>query len=487
VPGCLSARVPNTKEYLSAWVPECESPKHQGVPECESPKHPSTQAPKHPNTQAPKHPNTQTPKHPNTQTPNHTQKKMKYRYRVLAWLFGLSAIVYLDRVCIALVSGSIKKELGLSTTDWGWVLSAFALSYALFELPTGIVGDRIGPRRILVRVVVWWSVFTALTGLAWNWMSLVAIRFLFGAGEAGAYPNASIVVSRWFPAQETGLAQAFIWAAGRLGGVIAPILVIGLAQAYGWRVAFGVLGALGIVWALGWRWWFRDMPEDMPGIPAAELAHIEENRRFKVHSHHIDWSLLLHNRNMWALIGMFHLYMWGAFFFTGWLSTYLEEGRHFSTAERQMFVMLPFFLGALGCFTGGLASDMLSKRYGLRFGRRIVGITGMGLSGLVILLAASTGDNATAAWLLAFGMGFKDLTLPVAFAVCVDIGGSRAGMVSGAMNMIGQLGAVFLGVLFGYIVQGSGGNYDAPLYLIGVLLLVGCGLWFAIDPEQKVV
>lgn len=187
---------------------------------------------------------------------------------------------------------------------------------------------------------------------------------------------------------------------------------------------------------------------------------------------------------MWALMWMFHLYMWGAYFFTGWLSTYLEEGRHFTTDERKIFVMLPFFLGAVGCFTGGFASDWLSRRYGLKFGRRIVGMVGLGLSSIVILLAAMTVNNSSAAWLLAIGMGCKDLTLPVSFAVCVDIGQNKSGTVSGAMNMFGQLGAVFLGVAFGYIVKMTGGNYKAPLYLIALLLLCASLLWLVIDPTK---
>jgi len=409
---------------------------------------------------------------------------MKVRHQVLAYLFSLSVIVYLDRVCISLVSGQIKKEMNIPTEIWGWVLSAFALSYALFELPTGILGDRLGPRRILTRVVIWWSVFTALTGTAFHWVYLIIVRFLFGAGEAGAYPNTSIVISRWFPAHETGAAQSFIWAAGRIGGALAPLLVLSISQAFGWRASFWAMGGIGIIWAFFWHRWFRDLPRDKAGISPAELAYIEEHRHFKKHSHHIPWRQIFRSRNMWALMAMFHLYMYGAYFFTGWLSTYLEEGRHFGLEERKLFVTLPFLFGAIGCFISGFASDWLSKRYGLKIGRRSMGIAGMGLSSLVILGAALTENNQTAAYLLALGMGFKDLTLPVAFAVCIDIGQNKSGTVSGAMNMVGQLGAVFLGVLFGYIVKASGGDFNAPLFLISFLLGVGCLLWFVIDPTK---
>lgn len=410
---------------------------------------------------------------------------MKKRHQVLAFLFSLSTITYIDRTSISLLASDMKADLHIQNDAWGWILSAFALSYALFELPTGTLGDRMGPRRILTRVVTWWSVFTAFTGMATSWLSLLVVRFFFGAGEAGAYPNASIVVSRWFPKQEIGRAQSFIWAAGRIGGSLAPWLVIPIAAHFGWRICFYALGLMGIAWAGIWYLWFRDFPHEMRGVSPEELAQIEKNQRFKAINHHIPWKKLLRSKNIWALVLMFHFYMYGAYFFTGWLPTYLKEGRHFDKTQMQWFSTLPFLLGTIGCLTGGFTSDWLSKRYGLRLGRRVVGITGLGLSSLVIFLSAMTTDNQMAAILLAMGMGFKDLTLPVSFAVCIDIGKSRSGMVTGAMNMIGQMGAVFIGVIFGYIVQ-STGNFNLPLYLIAFLLLCSCLLWLRIDPLEEV-
>ena len=410
---------------------------------------------------------------------------MKSRHQALLLLISLSTITYIDRTCISLVATDIKADLNIKNDAWGWILSAFALAYALFELPTGVLGDRIGPRKTLTRVVAWWSAFTFATGLAFNWLSMIIIRFLFGAGEAGAYPNASIVVSRWFPKQETGRVQAYIWGAGRIGGVLAPWIVIPIAAHYGWRMSFYVLSVIGIVWAVVWHYWFRDFPHLKAGISKEELAHIESNRQFKVHSHHIPWKQILRSRNMWALMLMFHFFMYGAYFFTAWLPIYLKEGRGFSTNQMQLFATLPFVFGAIGCLVGGYLSDWLISIFGLKIGRRSVGIMGMGVSSVIILAAATTTDNQTAAYLLAIGMGFKDLTLPVAFAVCVDVGRDKAGTVSGAMNMVGQLGAVFLSLLFGYIVQLTG-DFNKPLYLIATLLMCGCGLWFLIDPTKPV-
>ncbi|WP_199736730.1 MFS transporter [Fibrisoma montanum] len=411
---------------------------------------------------------------------------MRYRYRVLAFLFCLSIITYLDRVCISVVGPRMKKDLDLSNEQFGYVLSAFALAYALFEVPTGALGDRIGPRRVLTRVVTWWSAFTVLTGTAANLTYLVLIRFLFGIGEAGAYPNTSIVISRWFPAVETGRAQSFIWAAGRIGGALSPLIVVPVAAAFGWRASFWVMGGIGLIWAAIWYVWFRDFPRDKPGVAVEERDYIEATRSFKAHSHSIPWRAILRSRNMWAVMLMFHFYMYGAYFFTGWLPTYLQDGRQFGEDQMKLFATLPFVLGAIGCFTGGYASDYLARRYGLKTGRRAVGIVGMGVSSVVMLAAALATNNQTAALLLALGMAFKDLTLPVSFAVCVDIGRSKSGTVSGAMNMAGQLGAFFLGILFGKIVDATG-NYNLPLFLIAFLLLCSSLLWLVIDPTKEIV
>ncbi|OIN60256.1 MFS transporter [Arsenicibacter rosenii] len=414
---------------------------------------------------------------------------MKYRYRVLGFLFFLSIITYLDRVCISVVGPRMKKELDLTNEQFGYVLSAFALAYALFEVPTGTLGDRIGPRRVLARVVSWWSAFTMLTGTAFSLVYLVVIRFLFGMGEAGAYPNSSIVIARWFPKTETGRAQSFIWGAGRIGGALSPLIVVPVAAAFGWRASFWVMGGIGLVWALAWYSWFRDFPHEKSGLSPEERAEIEATRSYQAHgdarSHRIPWGAIFRNRNMWAIMMMFHFYMYGAYFFTGWLPTYLQEGRQFSEDDMTLFATLPFLLGALGCFTGGYASDWLAKRYGLRFGRRVVGLVGMFASSVVMLSAAMATSNQTAALLLALGMAFKDLTLPVSFAVCVDVGRSKSGTVSGAMNMAGQLGAFFLGILFGKIVDATG-DYNYPLYLIAFLLLCSSLLWLIIDPTKEV-
>lgn len=410
---------------------------------------------------------------------------MPLRYRVLAVLFLLSIITFLDRVCMNVVSQYVKADLGLNNQQFGWVLGAFSLAYALFEIPTGALGDRIGPRRVLTRVVLWWSGFTMLTGTAFSFLYLVAVRFLFGMGEAGAYPNASIVIGRWFPAVEVGRAQSVIWAAGRIGGALTPLLVIPLVHALGWRWAFGVLGLVGVLWAIGWYVWFRDEPAAHPAIRPAEVQTIESGRNVRHHDHRLSWQTIVRNPDLWALMLMCHLFFYGSYFFTNWSATYFQEGRGLTEAETKNFISLSYFLGAIGCIVGGTVSDALSRRYGLRVGRRAVAVSGLGLSALFFAAAGLTTDSQTAGYLLAVCVLLKDLALPVAFAVCVDMGQRNAGTVVGAMNFAGQLGGFFITILFGIIVEQTG-DFNYPLFLIAGCLLVSALLWLRIDPTKPV-
>lgn len=410
---------------------------------------------------------------------------MKFRYRVLTGLFLLSTITYLDRVCMNVVSKYVKSDLNLDNQQFGWILGAFSLSYALFEMPTGSLGDKVGPRRILARVVLWWSGFTALTGTAFNFIYLLLVRFLFGAGEAGAYPNASIVIARWFPAVEVGRAQSVIWAAGRLGGALTPLLVIPLVHWAGWRWTFGILGLVGVLWAVGWYVWFRDEPAAKEGISDEEVREIERGRKIKFADHQIPWKDIVRNPALWSLMLMCHLFFYGSYFFTNWSSVYFQEGRGMTEDETKNFISLSYFLGAIGCLVGGLLSDVLSKKFGLKFGRRAVGMGGLGLSSLFFLLAGLATDKQTAGYLLAMCVLLKDLALPVAFAVCVDIGQRNAGIVAGSMNFAGQLGGFFITILFGTIVEQTK-NFNYPLFMISGCLLVSALLWLRIDPTKAV-
>jgi MFS family permease len=407
---------------------------------------------------------------------------MKVRHRVLGLLVLLSVITYLDRVCISVAGKTMQEDLRLTPSEWGWVLGAFALAYGIFEVPMGALGDRVGPRRVLTRIVIWWSAFTGLTGVASGFWQLVTTRFLFGAGEAGAFPNPSAAIGRWFPSVERAGAQGFVWMATRVGGALSPVLVIPLQQAVGWRASFWIFGAFGVAWGLVWFWWFRDHPDEKRGIPPAEIAELGAVRI----TNSIDpvpWREIVRWRNLGWIMVMYFAYVWGSFFYLSWLFTFLENGRGFSKTELMAWSWLPFVLGGCANLIGGVTSDWLARRIGLKWGRRLIGMSGLGASALLIGAATLTQHKVLTVVLLALGFASSDFMLPVAWAVCLDVGGRRVGIVSGAMNTAGSAAAFASAVAFGYIV-GITGNYDAPLVLIAVLTAVAALVWLRINPVE---
>jgi MFS family permease len=409
---------------------------------------------------------------------------MKYRHRVLGLLFSLSIVTYLDRVCLSVAGPRMQADLHLSPERWGWVVGVFTLSYALFEIPTGAMADRAGPRRVLTRIVLWWSFFTSLTGMVSNYVLLLITRFLFGAGEAGAYPASSSSISRWFPTAERARAHSVVWMASRLGGMLSPLLVVPIQRAYGWRASFLTFGVLGVIWAVIWYRWYRDRPADQPGITSAELAEIGSAPP-ATHPR-LPWGIALRRWNLWKIMLMYHTYCWGAYFYLSWLHTYLERGRGLTESEMAVASALPFVAGVFGNLLGGWASDRLVLTRGLKLGRCLVGAAGLAASAGFMLAAAMTGNKWMAVLFLTLGYGSMDCMLPVSWAVCLDVGHAYAGTVGGTMNMAGQVGSFLSSVAFGYIVEYFA-SYNAPLYPMAAMLLVSAGLFLLIDPAEPLI
>jgi MFS transporter, ACS family, glucarate transporter len=408
---------------------------------------------------------------------------MRQRHRVLSMLFLLSVITYLDRVCISVAGPRMQADLGIPPEQWGWIVGAFTLSYAAFEIPSGALGDRIGPRKVLTRIVIWWSAFTTLTGMVSSFFWLLVTRFMFGAGEAGAYPNISGSISRWFPATERGRAHGVTWMASRVGGAISPLLVVPIQIAFGWRASFYIFGFIGIFWAYYWYRWYRDEPAEKPGITAEELQEIGGEGRSGLHQG-VPWGRLFRSGNLWTIMLMYHAYCWGAYFYLSWFHTYLVRGRGLTEAEMGIFSTLPFLLGAVANAFGGWWSDALSRRYGLKWGRRTVGTAGLALSGVFLLATGMTHGKVSGVLFLTLGFGAMDCMLPVAWAVCLDIGRRYAGAVTGAMNTAGQIGSFISSVSFGYMVAYFD-SYNAPLIPMGVMMLVSAALFLRIDPTRQ--
>ncbi|MBI1789705.1 MAG: MFS transporter [Acidobacteria bacterium] len=411
----------------------------------------------------------------------------RVRYRVLAFGVCLAAITYLDRVCISVTAKDIMRDLALSRIQMSFVFSAFSLAYAAFEIPTGWWGDRIGTRRVLSRIVAWWSSFTMATAAAFSYPSLLAVRFLFGVGEAGAWPNAARTFSRWFPASERGTAQGIFFIGAHLAGGLTPLLVTAMLRNMHWRQVFLSFGAIGFAWVVAWYRWFRDDPSEHPSVSPAELRKIQQGRR--VESAHSlgggQWKIALRNRNLIALCVMYFTQSYGFYFFITWLPTYLEKERGFTASKLGLLAGLPLLLSVLGDLFGGITTDAVGRRFGLRAGRCAVGAGSFLGAAAVMLAGTAASDPLVAAVLIAFSGLFTAFPLGACWGACIDIGGNHAGVISAAMNTAGQIGGMLSPIIVATVVEKLA-SWSAPLYLTGALYLVGASCWWFIDPRKPI-
>src|ERR1051325_5121899 len=300
----------------------------------------------------------------------------RVRYRVLWMAFLLAIVTFLDRVCISIAAPYMMQDLGLTMTQMSLVFSAFTLAYSLFEVPSGWLGDVLGPRRVLTRIVLWWSAFTMLTGAAQGYRSLLTIRFLFGAGEAGAFPNAVRSFSLWFPARERGKANGVLFFGSRLGGALTAPLAPALIQWGGWRARFvggaGFVGfgCVGVAWAAAWYWSYRDRPAEHPDVDASELAWITQDSSAADPRHRpTPWAALLASPNLYAICAMYFALGYGLYFYFTWLPTYLTRELGFSMLGGGFFSALPFLLAGAANLAGGWYTDRLARTHGLRTAR----------------------------------------------------------------------------------------------------------------------
>ncbi len=408
------------------------------------------------------------------------------RFTLLRFAFALSVITFLDRVCIAAAATSMREELHLSAIQMGWVFSAFTLAYAAFEIPSGWLGDTIGPRKVLTRIVLWWSAFTMLTGVAWNFASLLAFRFLFGAGEAGAFPNTSRSFSQWFPVRERGRAHGIVFMGTRLGGALAPPLAVALIAWVGWRASFWIFGVLGVFWAWWWWKWFRDDPAKHPAVNLPELEIIrKDGPAADDHKPPLKWRFLL-NRNLFFICAMYFSVGYGLYFYLTWLPTYLREARGFSASAAGLLTGLILFMGAMTSLIGGFWTDRWVKKFGLKVGRCAVGAIALPLSGVVLATAAVTDHAVTAALLIALAFGAADLAMSAAWAMCLDVGRDSAGTVTGCMNTFGNLGGAIGPLVMGYSVQWLG-SWSFPLLITSAIYISGGVFALLVNPNKPIV
>ncbi len=429
------------------------------------------------------------------------------RYWVIVFAIVLGFIQYIDRVCISQAAPFISKDLLLSDKQMGIVFSAFTFAYAMFEIPTGWLGDKIGARKVLVRVVLWWSFFTAATGWMWNFASMVATRFLFGAGEAGCFPNLTKAFSAWLPTRERTRAQSLMWMGARWGGACAPLLVVVVMAFVNWRRAFLAFAMLGVAWTILFFRWFRDNPRDHKSVNAAELELLKENEQNVASHSNVPWRKILSRPTVWLLGAQYFCLSFGWYFYVTWLPTYLKDARGMEIKSNAMMKWLadllegslspemtlkilsaalagiPLLFGGVGAFVAGVISTRLIARTGrVTLIRRMFGV--VGFTGASALLMTSFYIRDPLLAMLSMGMAsfFNDVTMPGSWTGCMDIGGKFAGTVSGSMNMMGNLGGMAGPIVVGFVLDTTGRDWRLAFLISSIIYFLGAICWLFIDP-----
>ena len=425
-----------------------------------------------------------------------TETTSTARYRVVALATALAMVTYLDRTAIGTLAPGIRRDLGLTAVEMGWIFTAFQLAYGLFEIPTGRWADRVGTRSVLARIVLWWSVMTMATAAAVSYVTMLAVRFLFGAGEAGAWPGVARTFSRWIPQSERGRMQGIFFCGAHLVAGLTPAFIVGggllgpwpgLLSVMSWRGVFVTFGCVGLVWVAIWLYWFRNDPSEHPSVSPSELALIVANRR-RVTSHAggwMYWRTLIRSRNMIALSVMYIPNCMIFYFCITWLPSYLLERHGFNISGMALFAGLPLLVSMPGDLLGGWLTDRLCSRYGLRVGRCGLGGIAYVIVGFCLIAAAAVGTPVLAALLIALATGLTMFTLGAAWGTVMEIGGDHVGVVGGTMNSIGNLIAMLNPLIVAYSVAWFG-SWDVPLYVMGGLFLVGAGCWALVDPTRPV-
>ncbi len=418
-----------------------------------------------------------------------TQGQSGYRWLVLVMLASLSLITYMDRTNISIAAPMMMKEFGFTKTQMGIVFSAFAWAYSLGQFPAGWLSGKIGPRKLLALIALFWSFMTMATAHAWGFISLVAIRFIFGMGESGCFPGGHQAMQYWYRKSERGTANGVFHGAGQFATSIVPLLAVALMAAWGWRSIFYAFGLVGVVWSIIWWLMYRDQPEQSKHVNAAEAEYIRAGigvieAKKKVQ---IPWGLILSCRTTWLMGAVYAAFVYSQNFFLYWMPTYLVEFRHFSLKNMGRLATLPLFAGCVGVLLGGILTDYLAKKTGnLKWSRRGVCIAGLLGAAIFIIPAALTSNHVLVVICLTFANFFTQMVNAPSCAVSLDIAGGYAGIVFSLMNMIAQAVGATSMIVFGALVQR--GYWLAPFLIIAAILTGAALLWaFAINPERSVL
>jgi MFS transporter, ACS family, glucarate transporter len=412
--------------------------------------------------------------------------KLPFRFLLIFLSFLLTVLLYVDRACISTAKDDIMHDLNFTVTQFGWIMAVFTLGYALLQTPSGKYADKHGPRKVITSIVSFWSVLTAITGFAWNYVSMLIIRFLFGAGEAGAFPALSKVVYNWFPVKERGIVQGINFSGSRIGAALGLPLVAILIESFGWRHTFLIFGVAGVIYAFIWYFIFKDKPEESKLISENERNYILENRQQSdVKKEILPFSTIMKSKNMWLAMVQYVCSNFTFYFTLTWMYPYIKEKFMLGSVEAGMYAAVPLIAGAIGNWFSGILVDLIYAKGHLKVSRQLPAIIGFILAAVGMIAVTKAESPLLSVIFMSLAVLGADMTLSPSWAFCIDIGKENAGAVSGTMNMAGNLGAFVTIIAYPYLFQWTGSN-EPFFYVCAALSIIAIAVWFFMKPELEI-
>jgi ACS family glucarate transporter-like MFS transporter len=407
-------------------------------------------------------------------------------------LVGFSLVSYLERMNISVAAEHMRPELDLTQVQIGQIFSAFLLGYAALQIPVGMLGDRIGPYRVLAALGWTWGALTLLTGYLPGafgtgtaaFVTLVAIRFLLGVSIAGVYPLCARTVANWLPTAERAFGYSFVIAGVSIGSAITPPIVAWAMLTFGWRASFYLASTLAFAISLVWVRFGANAPASSRRVGAAERAFIEAGQdRVPLDGAAATdtWGVVLRNRSLMLLTVSYFLIGYVLYVFVFWFFRYLIDVRQFTIVSGGLGTSTPFIVGGLLSPIGGAICDRLSVRWGRGLGRRSAAMAGILLAALCVLIGIRTGSAYVAVAMLSLGFGFQMFAEAAYWAAAMDLGGRATGVATGMMNTANNLGGVISTALTPVLFERFG--WDTAFHVcVGVTFLAAI-LWLWVRAE----
>jgi len=415
------------------------------------------------------------------------EQRTNFRWKVFLLILTIGIISYMDRVNLSVATPIIMQEFGMDKIDMGFLQTCFFTSYALMQVPGGMLAEKFGPRKTGAVAVTWWSIFTAATALGQGKMSFGIIRFLFGMGEGPIFPSVTLVNFKWFNPNEKGVASSAMTNGCFIGPIFGPAITVALMTTLGWHSVFILFGIVGLFLAILWYKFVPADPKDSPYVNAAELAYINEGRKAESKDSSAPWSRFLSSTQFWAIGLQYLVADYIMYVFLSWLPMYLLEAYGFSLSKMGIWASFPWIaLVAVNFFAGWLSDKVAMQSGDAQYKLRVItGIIGTIICSVGLYFASITPDPTMNIIFMSISLGALGFCFNAGWASCISLGGKFSASVGGWMNFWGNVGGVLAPLVTAFLVQAYG--WSAALNTTSMFGIIAIIAWLFVRPGKPLV